>query len=105
MDFHELHKLTVSKLREMAHEYDDLRGVSGMRKDDLVKVLCAKLGVEMPHKVVVGVDKASIKARIRELKKIRDEALSTKDRHKLHNTRKQLHHLRHKLRKAIRVTA
>ncbi len=103
MDYHDLHKLTVVKLREMAKEYDDLEGVTGMTKDTLCDVLADKMGIEKPHKVVVGIDKASIKREIRALKKVREEALAARDRQKLHDTRRQLHRLRHKLHKASKL--
>ncbi len=105
MDYHELSKLTVNKLREMAQEYDDLVGVTAMSKEKLIEVLCHKLGIEMPHKVVTGIDKTAIKARIRELKKIRDEAIAAKDREKLARARAEIHRLRHKRRRAAKVTA
>ena len=104
MDYHELEKTTVVHLREMAQEYEDVKGTSGMNKQQLIDLLCEKKGIERPHKVVVGIDKAAIKAEIRALKKVRQEALDTKDRKKLHETRHQLHRLRHKLRKAIKIT-
>lgn len=104
MDYHELEKTTAGKLREMATEQTDLKGVTGMSKERLVDALADKLGIEKPHKVVVGIDKTSIKAKIRELKKQRAEALVSKDREKLHATRRELHKLRHKLHKAIRLT-
>jgi len=105
MDYHQLEKTTVPQLREMAKEYDDLQGVTGMSKEKLVNTLADKMGIEKPHKVVVGVDKATIKAQIRELKKERQQALDAKDKAKINDTRKQLHRLRHKLHKAIRITS
>ena len=101
--YHDLQKMTVGRLREMAQEYDDLEGVTGMSKEKLVDVLARKKGIEIPHKVVVGVDKASIKARMRELKKVRDAALDAKDHTQLHRTRRKLHRLRHQLRRASTV--
>ncbi len=103
MDYHELEKTTVMKLREMAKEYPDLKGVSGMKKEKLVDTLADHMGIEKPHKVVAGVDKSSIKAEIRKVKKERDAALAAKDREGLHDARRRLHKLRHKLRRAIRV--
>jgi hypothetical protein len=105
MDYHELQKTTVGKLREMAKEYPDLEGVTGMSKEQLVDTLAEHMGIEKPHKVVVGIDKSAIKAEIRTLKKVRQEALDGKDRKKLHETRHELHKLRHKLRKAIKITS
>jgi hypothetical protein len=105
MDYHELQKTTVSKLREMAKQYEDLEGVTGISKERLVDMLAGKMGIERPHKVVIGIDKGAIKAKIRALKKERDAALVAKDRVKLHAKRHELHKLRHQLRKATRVTA
>jgi hypothetical protein len=103
--YHDLQKMTVGRLREMAKAYDDLEGVTGMTKEQLCDVLARKKGIEIPHKVVVGVDKAAIKARIRELKKTRDAALSAKDSEQLRRTRRKLHRLRHHLRRASTVTS
>jgi uncharacterized protein (UPF0216 family) len=105
MDYHELQKTTVNKLREMAKQYEDLEGVTGMSKERLVDALAAKLGIERPHKVVIGIDKASIKVKMRALKKERDAALAAKDRARLHAIRHDLHKLRHRLRKATQITA
>jgi len=105
VDYHELEKTTVGKLREMAQEHSDLEGVSAMSKEKLIAALCEKLGIEVPHKVVSGIDKAAVKVRIRELKKLRDQALAAKDREALHKVRRQLHKLRHQLRRSIHVTA
>ncbi|MBD3235980.1 MAG: hypothetical protein GF330_04705 [Candidatus Eisenbacteria bacterium] len=103
MDYQELQKQTVVKLREMAKEYPDVEGASGMKKEQLVDMLCDKMGIEKPHAVAVGVDKAEIKKKIAELKKVRDEALQKKDRQTLIATRRKLHQLRRKLRKAVKV--
>ena len=106
MDFHELSKNTVSRLREMAKEHlPDLKGVSGMKKDQLVDALADKLGIDKPHKVVQGLDKASIKAQIRKLKAARAAAVEAKDKAKMKETREQLHQLRRQLRRATRVAA
>ena len=104
MDYHELEKQTVGKLREMAGEHDDLVGVTGMSKQKLVDALAGKLGIEIPHKVVVGIDKSAIKGRIKDLKKVRDEAIAAKDYERLKRTRKTLHRLRHQLRRASAMT-
>ena len=45
------------------------------------------------------------KKREAELKKARDEALAEKDREKLKTTRRQIHRLRRKLRRAMKITA
>jgi hypothetical protein len=97
--------MTIGRLREMAQEFNDLEGVTGMSKEKLVDVLARKKGIEIPHKVVVGVDKGTMKARIRELKKTRDAALDAKDHEQLRRTRRKLHRLRHQLRRASTVTS
>ena len=103
--YHDLQKMTVVRLREIAQSYDDLEGVVAMSKGQLVDVLARKKGIEIPHKVVVGLDKPAIKAQIRELKKARDAALSAKDAEQLRRTRRKLHRLRHHLRRSITVTS
>lgn len=105
MDYQELQKTTVSRLRELAKEYPDVTGVSGMRKEQLVDTLADRMGIDKPHKVAVGVDKASIKAQIRDLKKVRDQAIQAKDKGKMVSTRRELHQLRRQLRKAAKVVA
>jgi hypothetical protein len=103
MNYHELEKHTVAKLREMAKAYSDVEGTSGMHKDQLLDLLCERMGIEKPHKVAVGIDKAKIKAEIRVLKKVRDEAITKRDREKMTETRKKIHKLRHALHKATRI--
>lgn len=103
MNYHDLHKTTVAKLREMAKAYPEVEGTSGMHKEQLVDLLCEKMGIEKPHKVAVGIDKTKVKQEIRTLKKVRDEALTNHDRAKLHEARKKIHKLRHTLHKATRI--
>jgi hypothetical protein len=105
MDYHELEKLTVVKLREMAKEHPELTDTTGMKKEDLISTLAGKLGIEMVEggkapAIAGSADRVKIKAQIRELKKQRAEALKDKSREQLRVTRKQLHRMRRKLRKA-----
>lgn len=103
MDFHELSKLTVVKLREMAHE-QEVKDASGMHKEELIDLLCKRLGIEKPHVEVVGIDKSTIKAEIRKLKKVRDEAYRVKDPAGLRATRHKIHLLRRQLRRSLKLT-
>jgi hypothetical protein len=100
----DLHKMPVKKLREIAEElgeHEELHGFLTMHKENLVPALCHVLGVEdHVHHEVVGVDKASIKARIRELKLERDEALAQKDPVELKRIRRKIHRLKRELHKA-----
>ncbi|HSH68700.1 MAG: hypothetical protein P1P84_22235 [Deferrisomatales bacterium] len=106
MEYHELEKTTVNRLRELLKEQDpDITGVSGLKKQELVDLLAAKLGVAVPSKVVLGVDKASLKSQIRACKVQRDAAIRDRDRARIKDTRRQLHRLRRSLRRATVVAA
>ena len=58
------------------------------------------LGIKHEHHDVVGVDKASIKARIRELKKKREEALAAHDHDQLKVVRRTIHRLKRQINRA-----
>jgi hypothetical protein len=100
----DLHKMPVKKLREIAEglgDHEELHGFLTMHKENLVPALCHVLGVEdHAHHEVVGVDKAAIKAQIRELKLKRDEVLAQKDPVELKRIRRKIHRLKRKLHKA-----
>jgi hypothetical protein len=100
----ELHKMPVKKLREIAEglgESEELHGYLTMHKENLVPALCHVLGIEdHAHHEVVGVDKASIKVRIRELKVQRDAALEARDAVELKRVRRKIHRLKRKLHQA-----
>jgi hypothetical protein len=105
MDYHELQKMTAAKLKEKAHEFPELTGVSTMHKEQLIELLCQKLGIQKPHKVAVGAEKSQIKAQIHALKRDRDAAIEAKDAKKLREVRVQLHRLRRRLHHASKVTS
>lgn len=100
----ELRRTPVKKLRELAEglgDHDELHGFLTMHKEDLVPALCHVLGIEdHAHREVVGVDKASIKARIKELKMQRDEALAARDSVQVKRIRRKIHRLKRELHKA-----
>ena len=100
----DLHKMPVKKLRDIAEElgdHDELHGFLTMHKEHLVPALCHALGIEdHAHHEVVGVDKAAIKAEIRELKQQRNEVLAAKDPVELKRIRRKIHRLKRKLHKA-----
>ena len=102
--FKELKHMKVAELREIAAGLDDeeVKGYTQLNKDHLLEALCKALHIEMhEHHEVVGIDKASIKKKIRELKKVRQQALESKDKEKLIKTRKQIKTLKNDLRRAI----
>ncbi len=103
--YEELKAKTLADLREIAKGMDHaaVQGYSQMKKDHLLPALCTALGIDMrEHHTVVGIDKAGIKAKIRELKRQRDAALQSADRSQLKNVRRYIHRLNHELRSHVR---
>ncbi|MGA9117683.1 MAG: hypothetical protein WB626_13005 [Bacteroidota bacterium] len=103
--FEQLKEMTVARLREIAKEieHEELKGVATMHKDKLLPALCKALGIEAhAHHQAVGINKSGIKAEIRKMKGVRDEALARKDDAGQRAARKQIHKLKRKLRRTIR---
>ena len=101
--FDELKKKTVANLREIAKDIDHeaLKGYTQLNKEHLLEKLCEALDIKMhsEHKVI-GIDKSSIKKRIRKLKKKRDEAQAIHNQAELKLIRRQIRRLKRTLRKA-----
>ena len=100
--FEQLKHKTVAELREIAkgNEHEALQGYTQLNKEHLMVALSKALGIQHEHHDVVGVDKAAIKARIREVKKKRDEALSAHDHAQLKVARRTIHRLKRRINKA-----
>ncbi len=105
MDWHELEKMKVTDLRELAKEKTELTGLSGLHKDELVAALAQALGIEKPHKVAHGAEKTKIKQQIRALKVKRDEAAAGKDTEAFRAARTEIHKLRRHLRRMAKITS
>ncbi len=105
MELSELEKKTVIELREMAGAYDDLEGVSGMKKEDLIDALCAKLGIEKKKALPTGIGRRALKQKIRGLKKRRDEALAAHDAKALKRARTLMRRTKHRLRDVVEHAA
>lgn len=108
MDWKEMEKMTVVKLREEAMKHSQITGVHGKHKAQLMEELAAVLGIEKPHvhfteKVVHK--KSDLKHRIRELKLERDRLLEKHDHKGLHQVRREIHGLKHRIRKIERQDA
>ena len=101
--YDELKKLTVVKLRELASEmeHEALKGYTQLNKERLIEALCEAHGIETRKKrLVVGLDKAALKTRIRQLKVRRDTALEKRDHDELKSVRRKIHRLKRQIHKA-----
>jgi len=105
MSREELEKLTATKLREIAKEYEEITGASAMKKEDLVVAILRARGE--PVKVVKKDETkmVDIKQRIAQLKKERDAALQEKDAKKAGSVRKELKKLKRKSRQLANIKA
>jgi hypothetical protein len=101
--YEELKKKTVAELREISAgiEHEAVKGHTQMHKAELLVALCKALGIDMQeHHHVEGIDKATVRAQIRQLKKTRDEALAAHDHSRLKQARRELHRLKRQVRGA-----
>jgi hypothetical protein len=99
--FHELKLKTIQELREIAKDvqHDAVQGYSQMNKDHLLPALSKALGIDThEHLVVVGIDKAAVKAKMRELREKRDAAREAHDHQLLKSLRRQIHGLNRQIR-------
>ena len=102
--YHELKGKTIQELREIAKDvqHDAVQGYSQMNKEHLLPALCTALSIPVhEHHDVVGIDKPAIKAKMRELKKKRDEALEAGDNGLLKSVRRQIHGLNRQIRSHV----
>jgi DNA-binding IclR family transcriptional regulator len=100
---HELKHKTLAELRDIAKdiEHEAVQGYTQLNKEHLVVALCRALGIEMhEHHEVVGIDKAAIKSRIRELKRRRTGVLAAHDHAQLKAVRRRIHRLKRQIHKA-----
>jgi hypothetical protein len=103
LDYKQVAKMTAAQLRDQLAQYPEISGVSAMKKEKLVELLCGKLGIDRHAHGAVGIDKTAIKQRIRALKKERDAAMAAKDAAKLVTVHHALHKQRHLLRRAVKM--
>jgi hypothetical protein len=102
--YHELKAMTLAQLREIAAGLGDdeaVKGYTQLNKDHLLVMLCKALGVDMhEHHEVRGINKSDIKAKIKELKKQRDDAINARDHIQLKQVRRHIHRLKREIHKA-----
>jgi hypothetical protein len=98
----ELKHKTLADLREIAKgsDHEVVQGYTQMNKQHLIAALAKALGIQHEHHDVIGVDKAGIKARIRELKTQREAALAAHDHAQLKVVRRTIHRLKRRIHKA-----
>ena len=101
MDLHEIEHKTVNDLREMAKEYDDIEGASGLKKQELLEILCGKLGIDRTEHVPEGIGRRKLRAEIRALRVKRDEVLEKKDSTALAGVRGAIKAKKRRLRRQI----
>ncbi|HKS10888.1 MAG TPA: hypothetical protein VJS13_15165, partial [Pyrinomonadaceae bacterium] len=92
----------LADLREIAQgsEHEAVQGYTQMNKEHLVGALAKALGIQHTHHDVVGIDKSTIKARIRELKTQRAAAIEAHDSAQLKAVRRNIHRLKRQIHKA-----
>jgi len=101
--FEELKHKTVAELREIAAgvEHEAVKGFTQLNNEHLLQALCQALNIDMhAHHEVKGIDKVSIKTKIKELKKQRGEALSAHDHGQLKKIRRRIHHLKRSIHRS-----
>ena len=102
MDWKDLEKMTVLKLRDEALKYPQIEGVHGKNKEQLMEEISKALDIERPHmhfaESVVHT-KSDLKHRIHDLKIQREKLLEVQDHKKLHDVRRELHELKHTIRR------
>ncbi len=101
--FEELKHKTVAELREIAAgiDHEAVQGYTQLNKEHLITAICKALHIDtFTHHHAVGINASEIKAKIRELKKQRDEALAAHDHKQLKAVRREMHSLKVKLHRA-----
>jgi hypothetical protein len=100
--YEELKHKTLAELREIAKgsDHEAVQGYTQLNKEHLVIALSKALGIQHEHHDVVGIDKSSIKSRIRELKTQREAAIAAHDHAQLKAVRRTIHRLKRRIHKA-----
>jgi hypothetical protein len=106
--YESLKKMTVAELRTLAQglEHEAVQGSSQLNKEHLLPALCQALGIDAhEHHAAHGELKAQGKARMRELKTRRAQAIADGDHEVLRDIRREYHHINHRLRADARRPA
>ena len=102
--YEDLKAMTIADLREIARGLQPaLQGYTQMNKEHLLPALCKALGIDAhEHHAAHLAEKAVIRAKMRELKAARAEAIAAHNSARLHEIRHQYHRLNHTLRAAAK---
>src|SRR5215217_5998045 len=102
LTYEQLRHNTLAELRDMAKDSDHeaVQGYTQMNKEHLLVGLSKALGIQHEHHSAVGIDKSSIKARIRQMKTQREAAIAAHDRAQLKMVRRTIHRLKRQIHKA-----
>jgi DNA-binding IclR family transcriptional regulator len=99
----ELKHKTLAELRDIAKdiEHEAVQGYTQLNKEHLIVAICKALNIAIhEHHDVVGIDKATIKSRIKALKTKRDAAIAARDHAELKRARRGIHRLKRQIHKA-----
>ncbi|MFQ5684205.1 MAG: Rho termination factor N-terminal domain-containing protein [Candidatus Binatia bacterium] len=95
MDIEDLKKMTLPKLKEEAKKITELKGVSGMKKEDLVNAIAKAGGISDKASAKEHTSISSVKHEIQALKKQKGEIqASPQDHHKLKKIKRKIKRLR-----------
>jgi len=103
MTLQDLMKMTIKKLRDEAHKFD-VKDALGMSKEQLVELLCEKMGIEHKAEIAKGIGRRAMKAKIGELKKQRAKLIAEGaegNAKAVYVNRRRIRAVRRRLRKVI----
>lgn len=105
-----LDKLTIKELRDIAAEFPHERAIHDMKKEELIAFIKQAKGIkdEAPvkkkkHAVKIKMSKLELKAKIRELKGLRGQAMESGEKEKAVLLRNQISRLKKISRRVIAV--
>src|SRR5262249_28115175 len=102
MEWKDMEKMTVLKLREEALKFPQIESVHGKSKEQIMNDLAVVLGIEKRHVHLsenLVHTKSELKHKIHDLKTERDRLIQMHDHEKLHDVRRQMHDLKHAIRR------
>ncbi len=105
MELKDLLKMTVVRLREEAHKFEDMKSTLGMTKEQLIDELCGRFGIPKKQAPPKGIGRHALKTRIRSLRVQRDSVLTGGDRKAIRRFRRRIKSLRRRLHKVIAKAA